>query len=150
MTELTREARRTETLRKILPLYETIELTVDSLSDGVRCSVPLNPQNSNHFGAMHAGVLFSLAEVTAAQALSSHPQFRSMLVIAKDVSIRFMRPATTRTEGRSRLSNEAAEKYAEAREANPKASISIPVQLFDAEDRIVAEADACFALRQNG
>ena len=148
MSEPTREQKRTAMLRKVLPLYETIGLDVESLDGEVRCCVPLTPHNSNHFGVMHAGVLFSLAEATAALAFSLQKPFRGMLVIAKQVDLRFRRPATTAVTGRATLSQADADMLAKRLSEDPKSDWTIATTLVDAAGEVVADADATFVLRQ--
>jgi uncharacterized protein (TIGR00369 family) len=142
-----REAKRTLLLRKILPLYGCIELTVDSLDGAVRCSVPLSPVNSNHFGAMHAGVLFSLAEATAASVFGLHKPFEKLVVIAKDVEIKYLRSAKSRIHAVARLTDSDAERLRVALAADPKTEWRVPVTLYNADEEVVADAVGTFVLR---
>jgi uncharacterized protein (TIGR00369 family) len=147
MNQASREARRTAKLRQILPLYDFIELTVDSLDSEARCSVPLSVSNRNHFGAMHAGILFSLAEVTAGCVFSMHKALSGRLVIAKNVEIRYLRPAMSAVYAIASLSEEVAREIQTAIEQDVKIDCRVPVTLFNDANEIVAEAVGIFVLR---
>ncbi len=51
--------RFTAKLRQMFPIYDYIGLSVAELGNALHCRVPMQGSNANHFGAMHAGVLFS-------------------------------------------------------------------------------------------
>ena len=59
--EESREHRLTGKLRKIFPIYDYMGLSVERLGNPLSCRAPMNAANGNHFGVMHAGVLFSLS-----------------------------------------------------------------------------------------
>lgn len=147
MSDETREQRRTRWLQETIPLYGIIDLEVDTLDDKARCSVPLSTANTNHVGIMHAGVLFSLAEATAGVAISVHRDLARHAVIAKEVTIKYLRPAITRISAMSVVSPQQADQIRSGMASDSKFSFDVPVELFDAADAAVASGTCTFVLR---
>lgn len=145
--ELSRERKRTNTLRRILPLYDFIQLTVEKLGDVAICSVPLSAENTNHVGIMHAGVIFSLGEATAATAVSLHKPFSRLAVIAKSVEINYLKPASSSVHAIASLSDEQAISIEANRVENPKYAFEVEVALYNTQEKIVAEGKCVFVLR---
>lgn len=147
MSETSREQRRTAKLREILPLYAFIELTVEALGAEARCSVPLTAATSNHFGVMHAGVLFSLAEAAGGLAFSAHAELRGRLVIAKRVEVAYRRQAKSTIHAAASVSDTEAARYVAALADDPKAAWPVEVALRDESGETVADAVCTFVLR---
>lgn len=148
MTELRREERFQQRLHKVFPIYEFMQLSVEQLGDTVCCAVPLSPHNSNHFGVMHAGVLFSLAEATAGLFVTQHREFGAMLIVAEKVAIEFRKPARSRIAAYATHTEQFFEALRQGLAENPKYKFNVDVELRNDKGEIVATCACCFQLRQ--
>ena len=145
--DLSREQRLQAKLYGIFPIYEFMQLSVVSLGNPLRCSVPLLPQTSNHFGVMHAGVLFSLAEAAAGLSITQHREFAKMLIIAQNVTVTYRRPARTGVEAIVSLDDRFLHSLREKLVEDPRHRFQIPVELSDQTGEIVTRATCDFQLR---
>ncbi|GAJ19437.1 unnamed protein product, partial [marine sediment metagenome] len=67
---------------------------VESRPGYVKLKTPLKG-NENHVGIMHAGALFTLAEMPGGALFSTSFDISRYYPVVKELSIRFRRPATT-------------------------------------------------------
>ena len=145
--DLSREQRLQAKLYGIFPIYEFMQLSVVSLGNPLRCFVPLLPQTSNHFGVMHAGVLFSLAEAAAGLSITQHREFAKMLIIAQNVTVTYRRPARTGVEAFVSLDDGFLQSLREQLAADPRHRFQVHVELSDQTGEIVTRAICDFQLR---
>jgi uncharacterized protein (TIGR00369 family) len=131
----------------MFPIYEYIGLSVVELGNPLRCRVPMQGSNANHFGAMHAGVLFSLAEAAAGIAVTQHREFGALVLIAERVVVDFTRPARSDVTAAVALDDGFLGKLQAGLAANPKFRFDIPVVLSVDAGEIVMQAKCTFQLR---
>jgi uncharacterized protein (TIGR00369 family) len=81
-------------LRKLVPFYEHVGLSIESAGDGVyRCRIPLNDQNKNHIDTVHAAIQWAAAEVLGGLVIAVNFRDPPLFVAVRSVSIEFLRPA---------------------------------------------------------
>lgn len=146
-SNLSRERRVQTKLHAIFPIYKYISLSVDELGNTVRCSVPLTSDTSNHFGVVHAGVLFSLAEATAGLAITQHREFGKMLIVAQKVLVEYKRPARSAITATVSLDELFFKSLSAGLAADPKHRFEVSVNLHDEEGALVMQAVCGFQLR---
>lgn len=144
---ISREQKLQAKLYEIFPIYGFMELSVIALGNPLRCYAPLLTQTSNHFGVMHAGVLFSLAEAAAGLSITQHREFAKMLIVAQQVTVEYLKPAKTGIEAAVSIDEAFLQSLREGLAANPRHRFEVPVDLTDQEGRIVSRATCAFQLR---
>lgn len=104
--------------------------------------------NGNHFGAMYAGVLFTVAEVLGGiLALIAFDQSR-FYPLVKDMSIQYKAPAKSDVSAQAELSDgDIARIEAEATK-NGKSEYVVEAVVTDAEGTVVATTKATCQLRR--
>ncbi|NPU85252.1 MAG: DUF4442 domain-containing protein [Syntrophaceae bacterium] len=94
--------------------------------------------NVNHVGIMYAGALFGLGEVIGGALFGAAFDYMKYVPIAKEVSIRYRRPALTDVTLVAEISEEDVARIdAELREKD-KADIPLDLELKDAQEEVVA------------
>ncbi len=135
-------------LRKKLPLYGFIGLTVDSWGETLQCSVPLSPENRNHFGGMHAAVQWALAETLGGVAYFAHAEeLGDCWVAVRGVSIVFLKPAMTDVRATARFGRADAMRIKAQLEGRQKAEYTLDIELLDSDDDAIATAKGRYYLR---
>ena len=133
-------------MRKMMPVYASIDLTVEALGAEVRCSAPLSEHNTNHFGVMHAGVMFTLAEATGGLAVTQNRELAEYLFLARGVDIAYRKPARSTVTA---VATFGAEMFALALQTLAeigKYNFDLGVEVLDAEGQVVAECACRFQL----
>jgi len=103
----------------------------------VKMMMPLEG-NVNHIGMMYAGALFALGEVIGGALFGAAFDYMRFVPIAKDVSIRYRRPAVTDITLVAELTEEEVSRITAEMEANGKADITLDLELKDAGQETVA------------
>ncbi len=138
-------------LRQVLPLYAYIGLTVESCVNVFECSVPLNEHNRNHFGGMHAAVLWAAAEVLGGIVYFAHQaEFGDCWGAAQEVSISFLKPAMTDVRARASFDEVQAAQVKAQMDARGKAGFVLDIELLDAVNTVVAKARGKYYFRRTG
>lgn len=136
-------------LRQELPLYASIGLAVDSLGETVQGSVPLSEHNRNHLGTMHAAALWAAAESIGGLAYFSRAEeIGSCWIAVREVTIRFLRTATTDIRARARFGDAQVQAIRRELQGSDKADYTLHVELIDAADTVVATAVGQYVLRR--
>jgi len=89
------EAKLQRNLRASLPLYEYMDLRIESASNGIfRCVVPMIENNMNHFRTIHAALQWAAAEVLGGLVWTmSKPEEGEFIPVVRRFEIDFERPA---------------------------------------------------------
>ena len=135
--------------RKLSPLYDHIDLTVESASDGVfRCSVPLEERNSNHAQTMHAAIQWAAAEALGGVAFAAMGlDLRKYLGVVKSAHIDFKRPATTRITAETSFPEARVEAVKAELEEQGRCDFELDVVVRGESGKTVAEAHCVYAIR---
>lgn len=135
-------------LYRSLPIYEHIQARVDEIDDGVRCSLPLEPQNRNHIGGVHAALQFALCEMTGALAISQDPAIRNRgyRLVVRNLTIDYLKPAMTDVTSSVSITDAERARLLEALAGDGKAELELDIELVDLHGQIVAKAHGRYHL----
>lgn len=141
-----RTARIQARMRRMMPLYDSIGLQVDQIGPEVRCTAPLNAHNANHFGVMHAGVIFTLAEATGGLAVTQHRELTEYLFLARCVDITYRRMAKGAVTAVASFDEERLRTALVALESAGKFNFDQRVEVLNSEGELVTECACRFQL----
>jgi len=96
----------------------------------------------NHFGTIHAGALFSLAESQSGYYLQQRfPNMQDKVAaMVRDASIKYKLPATKKIYAKATISNEEIEKFQSRFERKGRGTISVEVEIKESDDKLIATA----------
>jgi len=136
-------------LRRDLPVYEYMDLRIESASNGVyRCAVPLNEGNTNHFHTIHAAIQWAVAEVLGGLVWAEwKPAEGDFIPVVKRFEIDFKRPAFTRIVAETRFSAEQAQTLRAALAAEGRHDFELGSVIRNDAGETVAEAKGTYAIR---
>ncbi len=111
----------------------------------LKATIPLKP-NKNHFNAMYAGALFTVAEIPGGiiSMLSFDERFYPVLA---DLKMEFIRVAKTDVTVEFSLSDEELTRLEEETLAEGKSSFVLEGEVKDAEGTVVAKSYANYQVR---
>lgn len=136
-------------VRRLIPFFEQFDWRIESLGETLRISMPLEGSSVNHFGGMHAAVLFAAAESLGGLAvLSIGVDLDRHWCAVREVTIRYRKPAMSDVRAAAPF---GAERIAAARAelaATGKASFVLDAQVLDQNGAVVAETTASYHLRR--
>ena len=135
--------------RRLFPLYEHIDLRIESASSGVyRCRVPLTEKNSNHFKTMHAALQFAAAEVLGGIVFAaSDIDPRKFLGVVKRFEIEFKRPASTTVTAEAHFSDPEKEAMLIRLREDGRCDFVMRSVLRNENGETVAEGRGVYAVR---
>lgn len=119
---------------------------VDAQPGMAASTVPIEG-NGNHFGAMYAGVLFSVAEVLGGVLAASTFDSSKYFPLVKDLQIAFRRPATTDVRAEVRLDDDTVRQATADAAANGKAEFVLEAVVTDTQGVTVATTRGIYQLR---
>lgn len=105
--------------------------------------------NVNHVNIMYAGSLFSLGEVIGGVIFFAAFDYMNYHIVAKEVNIRFRRPAVTDVTVTTEISEEAVKNITEEMTEKGKADIVLDLELKDARQEVVALVHGVWQGRKN-
>lgn len=137
-------------VRAMIPIMDAMELTVvDARRGQAAAQIPPAP-NANHFGAIYAGSLFTVAEMLGGVLGFNTFDLDGFIPIVKSLEIRFLRPATTTVTARTSIDDaEIARIEAEA-QANGKAEFVLTTEVTDEAGTVVAATEGVYQVRKLG
>lgn len=151
MLEYNAEEKLETYLRTNLPIYEHIGLKIVSASHGeYRCSIPLQKENSNHFGTIHAAIQWASAEVVGGLVFLTAfpPEEKQFLGMVKEFTISFKKPATTSVIAETFFSESELEAVKEAVLKHGRHDFEISCVLRNTDGEIIAEGKGIYAIRK--
>lgn len=94
----------------------------------------------NHVGSVHASAQFALAELASGDYLREQfPGFEGrVLPLLRDAQIQFRKVANSDLQARCRIDPAAREAFVDRLERRRRASITVNVELVDADDQVTA------------
>ncbi|UUZ60062.1 DUF4442 domain-containing protein [Nocardioides sp. B-3] len=125
MTTQPDPAALTSGIRELVPIPGAMEISVlDARRGHAAAEIPAAP-NVNHFGAMYAGSLFSVAEMLGGVLGFTTFDLEGFVPIVKSPEIRFLKPATGSVRAAAAISEEEIARIeAEARGRAGRSSCS--------------------------
>ncbi len=100
----------------------------------------------NAFGIIHAGAICGLAETAGGAALMKHLDPSEFIPLNTVLNIRFIHPARGTLKCSVKITDEEFGVLREEVAANGKADKAMDLKIFDAENNLVAEAQATFRI----
>ncbi|NHA00590.1 DUF4442 domain-containing protein [Nocardioides sp. W3-2-3] len=105
--------------------------------------IPAGP-NGNHFGATYAGCLFSVAEVLGGIFASTSLVLEGAVPLVKQVTIDFLRPATTAVTARASLTEETIARVLTETAERGKADFLLETEVSDEQGTVVARTSGTY------
>lgn len=135
-------------VRQMIPIFRAMEVEiVEAGRTTVAARLPAGP-NSNHFGTTYAGCLFSVAEVLGGVYASTSLVLEGAVPLVKQVTIDFLRPATTAVTARSTLSEETIARVLAETEERGKSDFQLETEVTDEQGTVVARTTGTYQLRR--
>lgn len=135
-------------VRQMIPIFRAMEVEiVEAGRTTVAARLPAGP-NSNHFGTTYAGCLFSVAEVLGGVYASTSLVLDGAVPLVKQVTIDFLRPATTTVTARSTLSEENIARVLAETEERGKSDFLLETEVTDEQGTVVARTTGTYQLRR--
>ncbi len=140
----------TSGVRELVPILGAMELSVvDARRGHAAAEIPAAP-NANHFGAMYAGSLFSVAEMLGGVLGFNSFDLEGFVPIVKSLEIRFLKPATGAVRATTTLSeDEIARIEADAR-ATGRAQFVLTAEITDEAGVVVGATEGVYQMRRLG
>ncbi len=131
-----------------IPFVNRMGLKVEQVEPG-RCKlrVPLAP-NTNHIGTMYAGAQFTLGEIPGGVLCVSSFDMSRFFPIVKEMSIRFLKPATSDLTIDMQISKEKLQQIGDEADSTGKSEFTLTGELKNDKGEIVAETTALYQLRK--
>ncbi len=149
MTEPVSLAQRTAQAHEMIPILAAMDLEVVELTPtSAAARIPAEP-NVNHFGAMYAGSLFTVAEVLGGL-MAGFMDVPGGLPLVKRLEIDFIRPAMTAVTARTTLSDEDVDRIQAEAIANGKSNYELLCEVTDEAGTVVARTHGCYQMRVMG
>lgn len=145
------EAAVEATIRRLCPLYAQIDLSVESIRDGIyRCRVPLNRANGNHLNTIHAAIQWTAAEMLGglvAIRIIGPERLTAMLVAVQSVSIDFKRPARSAIIAEALFDEQEAKQIKQLVDDGKDATFRLDAVVRSESGETVAVTEAVYVLR---
>ncbi|MBF6240600.1 YiiD C-terminal domain-containing protein [Nocardia otitidiscaviarum] len=106
--------------------------------------------NANHFGAIYAGVLFTVAEILGGAIAIASFDSAEYYPLVKDLRIAFRKPARTDVRAEATLAEEEIARITAEAAANGKSDFTLRAVVTDADGVLVAETEGLYQLRAHG
>lgn len=136
-------------LRRLIPFYDHIDLTIESAQDGVyRCSLPLNDRTKNHLDTVHAAIQFASAEVLGGLVIAFNFQGSKLFVAVRSVNIEFLRPARSGILAEVLFPNERVEEIRRQLAATGDVDFEVRAVVRDSSGREVAVTTGQYVARK--
>lgn len=149
MTEPDPLDQMTDAARAMIPILgamglEVLEVTPHSAA----ARIPADP-NTNHFGAMYAGCLFTVAEVLGGL-MAGFMDVPGGVPLVKRLEIDFLRPAMTAVTARTTLSEEDHSRIQAEAVATGKSNYELVAEVTDESGTVVARTRGSYQMRVMG
>lgn len=133
-----------------IPIIARMGLRVDEVRQGYAAATVPIEGNGNHFGAMYAGVLFTVGEMLGGALAMATFDMGRFYPLVKDLQITFRRPATSDVRSETTMSDDEIARVAAEAEANGKSDFVLEATLTAADGTVVASTRGIYQLRAHG
>ncbi len=134
--------------KSTLPVYEFMDLSVVSVSNGVyQCFVPLTKNTGNHINTVHAAFQWASAEILGGLVVLTKRSEEKYVPVVKSLNIEFKRPALSDITSEALFSEKEVEMMNSALAASGRYDFELSSIIRDADGEVVAEATGCYAVR---
>lgn len=142
-----------ETVRRMstgaVPFAERAGVDLVEFERGhVKMKIPFQ-DNQNHIGIMYAGALFTVAEIPGGALFMSAFDLSKCYPILVDMSVKFLKPATTDVFVDAHLGEEEIARVISELETQGKSNYVLDLELKDTNGVVVATTHATYQARQH-
>ena len=142
------ERKLEEWARINLPIYDFMDLTVISVSDGFyQCSVPRSKNTTNHIKTIHAAFQWASAEILGGLVVLSTRASEKYVPVVKSLNIEFKRPALTDITSEAHFSREQVKMMNASMQSESRYDFELGCLIRDDHGDVVAEAIGQYAVR---
>lgn len=135
-------------VRRMIPILAAMELEIlEAGRTTVVARIPAGP-NGNHFGTTYAGCLFSVAEVLGGVYASTSLVLEGAVPLVKQVTIDFLRPATTAVLARTTLDEDTIARVLAETGEHGKSDFVLEAEVSDEAGTVVARTTGHYQLRR--
>ena len=106
--------------------------------------------NGNHFGAMYAGVLFTVGEIIGGPLAMATFDMSSYFPLVKSLNVEFLKPAMSTVTSSTRLDLEEAVKLQAIADETGKAEFQLVSEIHDEGGTLVARTTGIYQIRKVG
>ncbi len=132
---------------RIIAFVRRSGLKILELESGrVLCEMPLKG-NVNHFGAMYAGALFTLAEFAGGPLFAATFDWRRYIPIVTDMDIHFLKVAKGPVRVELRMDEDEIRRIREALAESDRAAFELSGELRLIDGTVVARSHAHYQIR---
>ncbi|MAR89372.1 MAG: PaaI family thioesterase [Pseudomonadota bacterium] len=133
-----------------IPLAKFVEADILELDKGyVKMRIPFEP-NVNHIGIMYAGSLFTLGELPGGCLFFSAFDASKCYPIVTEMTIKFLKPATTAMTVESRISEEEIQRITREVEEKGKSVYILEQEIKDEKGEVCAITTGRYQARAHG
>ncbi len=132
-----------------VPMAEFLGLKVEAVEPGhVKLRLPFSVQVQNHLEIVYAGAIFALAEIAGGIAMLSVFDTSKFTILIDRLSIDFQRPSRRDLWCDLTLAPELIEQAQEQVKSDGKAKITIPIEVKDGRQRVIACVQGAYYVRR--
>lgn len=137
-----------QSIEEKVPVAQFLGLTVEHVEPGhARLRMPFARPVENHLGIAYAGAIFALAEITGGVVMLSAFDTSEVTVLIRRLEIDFVRPSRRDLFCDVRLSEDHIADARATVAAQGAADISVPIDITDSRERLIARVQADYYLR---
>ncbi|QIS05449.1 DUF4442 domain-containing protein [Nocardia brasiliensis] len=133
-----------------IPVAHRMGVTATEVRRGFAATTVPVEGNGNHFGAMYAGVLFTVAEILGGAIAIATFDNSAYYPLVKDLHVYFRKPAKTDVRAEASLSEAEITRIEAEAAANGKSDFTLRAVVTDAAGVVVAETEGLYQLRAHG
>jgi uncharacterized protein (TIGR00369 family) len=148
MSKISEEKAMEVSMKSNSAAYDYMGLCIEQASDGIfRASIPHNKNTTNHFNGIHAALQFAVAECLGGLVWRSVNMSKGYVIVVRDVSINFKRPALSAISAQACFSQADVEKLKNDLAADGRCDYLLPSEIKDESGQIVSKVVANYAIR---
>lgn len=133
-----------------IPVAHRMGVTAVDVRPGFAATTVPIEGNGNHFGAMYAGVLFTVAEILGGAIAIATFDNSEFYPLVKDLHVFFRKPAKTDVRAEASLPADEIARIAEEAASKGKSNFTVRAVVTDTEGVVVAETEGLYQLRALG
>ena len=145
------ESKLQRNLRANLPIYEYMDLRIESASNGIyRCMVPMIENNMNHFRTIHAALQWAAAEVLGGLVWTlSKPEEGDFVPVVRRFEIDFERPAFGDIVAETRFPKDQSDTMRSELKSKGRYDFVLESEIRNLDEETLAVGKGFYAIRES-
>jgi thioesterase domain-containing protein len=132
-----------------VPVAEFLGIRVETAEPGhIKLRLPFSEHVQNHLQIVYAGAIFALAEIAGGITMLSVFDTSRFTILVERLSIDFLRPSRQELWCDLSLEHELIERVQEQVKAEGKAKVTIPIEVKDGRQRVIACIQGAYYVRR--